>query len=105
MQDSIPDRYEHNPMLVLVENFVLDAIGKLDADKTARLDAIICRTFGGNNWRKTLQAQLDLPADTPATIAQLWKQRQEEAETKQENIAPEDFAREMADQLFADMGQ
>ncbi len=104
MQDSIPDRYEQNPMLVLVENFVLDAIGKLDAEKTARLDEIICRTFGGKEWRKTLQAQLDLPPDTPATIAQLWKQRQAEADVKQEDLTAEDFAREMADQLFSDMG-
>jgi len=104
MQDSIPDRYEQNPMLVLVENYVLDAIGKLEQEKVQKLSEIVTRTFGGKDWRKALESQLDLPADTSATVREMWKQRQGEAEVKQEDLTAEDFAREMADQLFADMG-
>jgi hypothetical protein len=91
-------------MLVLVENFILDAIGKLEPEKAARLSEIVCRTFGGNDWRKALMQQLDLPPSTPADLAIAWKQRQAEADLKQEDLAPEDFARAAADQIFADMG-
>ncbi|HVT81676.1 MAG TPA: hypothetical protein VHM90_13605 [Phycisphaerae bacterium] len=104
MESSIPDRYEKNPMLVLVENYVLDAMGKLEAEKVAKLSEIVTRTFGGKDWRKALQSQLDLPADTPETVRQMWVQRQGEAEAKQEDLTAEDFAREMADQWFSDMG-
>lgn len=104
MQDSIPDRYEQNPMLVLVENFILDAIGTIEPDKVAKLSEIVCRTFGGSDWRKALMQQLDLPATTPADLLQAWKQRQAEADLKQEDLAPEDFAREAADQIFSAMG-
>jgi len=103
--DSIPDRYEHNPMLVLVENFVLDAIGRLEPEKESRLSEIVNRTFGGTDWRATLRHQLTLPADTEDTLKTLWQRRQQEAELKQEDLAVEDFAREMADGLFREMGQ
>lgn len=105
MEDSIPDRYEKNPMLVLVENFILDALGLLAPEKEARLSEIVNRTFGGNDWRATLRAHFALPADTQATLQQLWKTRQAEAELKQEDLAAEDFAREQADGLFQEMGQ
>jgi len=103
--DLIPDRYEHNPLLVLVENFVLDAIGRLEPEKEARLNEIVNRTFGGTDWRATLRGQLGLPADTEGTLKTLWQRRQEEAELKQEDLAVEDFAREMADGVFREMGQ
>jgi hypothetical protein len=102
--EHIPDRYEHNPMLVLVENFVLDAIGRLEAEKVQRLEEIVNRTFGGTDWRATLHAQFELPADTNESLRMLWKQRQGEADLKQEDFTVEDFAREMADQFFSDLG-
>jgi hypothetical protein len=104
MQDSIPDRYGHNPMLVLVENYILDAIGLLETKKADTLNVIVCRTFGGTDWRKTLASQLQLPADTPASLKKLWKQRQEEAAAKQEDLTPELFAQQIADELLADLG-
>ena len=104
MQDSIPERYEHNPMLALVENYILDAISLLPAEQAAKLNDIVCRTFGGTDWRKTLRDQLQLPADTSASLKKLWKQRQEEAHAKQEDLTPELFAQQAADELFAGLG-
>jgi hypothetical protein len=103
-EEHIPDRYEQNPMLVLVENYVLFAIGRLEAEKAARLEEIVNRTFGGTDWRATIRGQFELPANTDEMIRVMWVRRQGEAELKQEDLAVEDFAREMADQLFADMG-
>jgi hypothetical protein len=108
--DIIPDRYEHNPMLVLVENYILDAIGVLEPEKAARLGQIVPRILpaAGKNpptdWRVILERHLDLPADTSTTLKTLWTQRQAEADLKQEDLTAEDFARQQADQLFAELG-
>ena len=104
MQDSISDRYEHNPMLVLLENYILDAMGLLEPEKSSKLNEIVCRTFGGNDWRNTIREQFQLPRDTSAALKVLWKQRQEEANAKQEETSPEMFAQQVADEFVADMG-
>lgn len=104
MQDSIPDRYEHNPALALVENYILDTIGMLEPGQVARLSAIVCRTFGDTDWRKALRDQFQLPAETDIALKKLWKQRQEESNAKQVDLTPEAFARDLADALFADLG-
>jgi hypothetical protein len=104
MQDSIPDRYEKNPMLVLVENYILDTLGKLEAPKVAKLNEIVCRTFGGKDWRAAIRHQFHLPPEADENLLALWKQRQEEADATQQELFPEDFAREQADQIFRDLG-
>ncbi|HEY4329321.1 MAG TPA: hypothetical protein VGN88_06270 [Phycisphaerae bacterium] len=104
MEDSIPDRYERNPMLVLAENYVLDAIGVLEAEKVKKLEEIVCRTFGGEDWREVLRGHFGLPGDSQAGLTALWKQRQAEAEMKQEDFTAEDFAREVADGMMEGMG-
>jgi hypothetical protein len=104
MEDTIPDRYEKNPMLVLVENYILDTLGKLDAGKVAKLNEIVCRTFGGKDWRQVIRQQFHLPPDADEMLKAVWKQRMEEAETTQQELAVEDFAREQADQIFRDLG-
>jgi len=104
MQDSIPDRYEKNPMLVLVENYILDTLGTLEPAKVAKLNEIVCRTFGGKDWRSAIRHQFHLPPDADDSLKALWKQRQEEADTTQQDFTPEDFARDHADQIFRDLG-
>jgi hypothetical protein len=104
MEPTIPDRYSQNPMLVLVENYILDTLGKLEPEKAAKLGALVCRTFGGKQWRQTLREQFQLPGDTDETLRALWKQRQEEAEANQTDLDAEDFAREQADALFDGIG-
>ena len=104
LEDSIPDRYESNPMLVVVENYVLDAIGALEPEKAVLLNEMICRTFGGKDWKAVVRQQFDLPAETDDNLRVMWSQRQEEAEAQQRDVAPEDFAREAADEMFRDMG-
>jgi hypothetical protein len=105
LDDSIPDRYEKNPMLVVVENYVLDAIGELDPDKAKLLNEMICKTFGGTDWKAVIRQQFDLPKETDDNLRALWKQRREEAEQTQADLIPaEDFAREVVDEMFRDLG-
>ena len=76
MDEAIPDRYENNPMLAVLENYVLEAIGKLDPDKSKLLNEMICRTFGGTEWRRVIREQFDLPKETDDNLRHLWKRRQ-----------------------------
>jgi hypothetical protein len=104
VENSIPERYEKNPMLAVVENFVLAAIGKLEEGKEELLNGMICRTFGGTDWKAVVRGQFDLPAETEENLRVLWKRRQGEAEAKQEDLTAEDFAREVVDEMFAGRG-
>jgi hypothetical protein len=104
LDSSIPDRYEQNPMFVILENYVLDSIGKLEPDKYARLNEVISRNLGGTDWKKTIREQYDLPPDTDANLKQLWQEAIAEADAKQESLTPEDFARDVVDEMFADLG-
>ena len=104
MDDAVPERYEKNPMFVILENYVLDAIGQLEPEKAARLNDVVCRNFGGTDWRETLRDQYDLPKDTYENLRLLWKQRQAAADEMQESVTPEDFAREVVDEMFSDIG-
>jgi len=105
LDDAIPDRYEHNPMLIVVENFILDAIGQLAPEKEKQLSEILTRTFGGTDWRATVRNQMDLPPETAEQLQAEWQRYLAEADAKQEDaILPEDFARAIADELFEGRG-
>ena len=92
-------------MLVVLENYVLDALGLLEPDKAAKLNDMICRTFGGKDWKATVREQFALPTDADQSLKNLWKQKQEEADAQQvDPPLPEDFARNIADDLIADLG-
>ncbi|MCL2641156.1 MAG: hypothetical protein FWD53_09955 [Phycisphaerales bacterium] len=105
MLEQIPDRYEDNPMLIIVENFILDAIGELDAEKEKRLSEMLCRTFGGMDWRAVVRGQMDLPVEIGEQLRVEWKRCLVESDVKQEDaIFPEDFARAIADELFEGRG-
>ena len=101
MDDSIPERYEVNPLLVYVENYVLDAIGELGEEKVKLLGESVAAVFGGTalEWKKTLRKTFDLPGTTDQDLVKLWKQRREEADAMQETVTAEDFAREVADEM------
>jgi hypothetical protein len=104
LDDALPERYEKNPMFVLLENYVLDAIGHLEPEKAERLNEVLTRNFGGDDWRKTLRQQFDLPQETDENLTLMWRQRQDEADAKGEGVSPEQFAREVVDEMFSDLG-
>ena len=105
LDDAIPERYEKNPMLIVVENFILDAIGKLAPDKEQRLSEMLNRTFGGTDWRATVRNQMDLPSEIAEQLQAEWQRCLAESDAKQEDaISPEDFARAVADELFEGRG-
>ena len=50
------DRYEDRPLLLVLENYILDAIGSLEVEKNAGITTLIRKIFGGDgDWRKTVR--------------------------------------------------
>jgi len=105
MQSEIPERYQNNPLLVILENYVLSAIGQFPPEKAAAMEEVILKTFGGTDWKATLRREFDLPDITDDVLEKMWKQRREEADETQTEITPELFAQEAVDELFADLGE
>jgi hypothetical protein len=46
-----PERYKGRPLLIILENYVLDCIGELPPDKQALARSTVQRVFGGgDDW-------------------------------------------------------
>jgi hypothetical protein len=95
-------RYKGRPLLILLENYVLDCIGVLDADAQSRLAGLVQHTFGGDeDWQRTLRATLKWEDTIDDGIRKLWVQNQEIARKGGVTLTPEEFARMIVDANFA----
>jgi len=99
---DVPDRYKDRPILVLLENYVLDAIGALPREKSALMAEVIAKNWGveggsAADWRATMRANLELPDDLDASLRDLWE--------RNKAAIPDtfDFARMAVDKLFKDI--
>lgn len=99
------DRYDGKPFLILIDAWVLDAIGHLDADWQATVAAMepqLQQTFGGTGtWQDIVAEQMKFPADLGGQIERIWldgKARFEEA--RGEAPDPVAFARMFVDKNF-----
>ncbi len=96
------DRYSGRPLLILLENYVLSAIGSLAPDKEQLAVSVTQRVFGGDgNWRSTLRSTLHLGDTLEESLRQMWAANQQRARQAGVTLAPEEFARMIADQNFA----
>ncbi|HEX2080795.1 MAG TPA: hypothetical protein VHG08_24025 [Longimicrobium sp.] len=97
-----PDRYDGRPLLILLESYVLAAIGELPAEKAAGAGAIVRRMWGGDeDWMRTLRRQLHLNDSVDDTLRRLWTRNQEIARENGVTLSPEQFSRMVCDQNFA----
>jgi len=98
----MPDRYAGKPLLILLENYVLDCIGALSADKQTSIRQIVERTYGaGPDWKHTLRTTLHLGDTLDDHLREMWTRNQEIAKNAAHSLSPEDFARMVVDQNFA----
>jgi hypothetical protein len=95
-------RYKGRPVLILLENYVLDCIGALPPDKEASIRQIVKGVYGGDdNWQQTLQTVFGLEDGIDDGIRQLWAKNQDIATQGGTVLTPEEFARMIADANFA----
>lgn len=70
-------RYDGKPFLRLLDSYVLDAIGHLDAANRQWLkdsEPHLRATYGGEgSWQDVVAAQMQFPAGLPDAIRELWE--------------------------------
>jgi hypothetical protein len=93
-------RYRGKPMLILLENYALDVIGKLPPDKHNGLAAITMKVWGGgHDWRATIRAQMEWDGRMDAEILENWRDFQVAAAKQGQPVNELVFAQAFADEI------
>jgi len=59
--DALRSRYEGRPLLLILDNYIVDCLGMLAPDKRDGMGAMVQKTFGGGeDWRKTIRERLKI---------------------------------------------
>ncbi len=101
-------RYKDKPVLLLFEIFILDAIGRLPAEKRKGIQELnIKKIFNtmAEHWKPALREVLQLSNTIEVAIQNSWISRLSENGDSDENVDADLFAREFADQYFAQDSQ
>ena len=97
-----PERYKGRPLLIILENYVLDCIGELPPEKQALARTTVQRVFGGGeDWRATMREQLQLAPTMDDALRGMWTRNQELARQHHQELHPIQFAKMVADENFA----
>jgi hypothetical protein len=95
------DRYKGRPLLILIENYVLHAIGCLPPEKIERMAAAVQRQWGGGpDWCATVREVLDIKDTLDDNLRAMWERNQVTARESGETLTPDTFARMIADVNF-----
>lgn len=94
---ALRSRYAGKPLLIVLDNYILECLGKLPADKRAGIAAIVRKTFGGGeDWQKTVRNKLKLDDSLDQTIRQAWAKFQ----VDYPGVDPVSFAFAFSDRYF-----
>ena len=100
--DAEPERYKGRPLLIILENYILDCIGALEPEGQQRIRAVVQRAFGGDmDWKHTVRGALDLEESFDGQLQQMWQQNQKIASANKTKLHPVQFAKMVADQNFS----
>jgi hypothetical protein len=100
--EAEPERYAGRPLLIVLENYVLDCIGELPPDKQALARSVVQRVWaGGEDWKATVRAQLHLAPALDESLRGMWSRNQEVAKQDTQQLHPIQFAKMVVDQNFA----
>lgn len=74
IHEAEPPRYAGRPLLIILENYVLDCIGELQPDKQALTLSLVQAAFGGNtDWKLTVRRLLNFETKTEDAFRSLWE--------------------------------
>jgi hypothetical protein len=100
--DAEPERYQGRPLLLVLENYVLDCIGELALEDQGRIAEVVRTTFGGTlDWKRTIRQQLRIPDSLDDSLRRMWARNQEIARDNAYDLHPVQFAKMVVDQNFA----
>lgn len=99
------DRYAGKPFLRLLECYVLNAIGQLDAQQAEslrRMEPKLANLYGTQgSWVEIVSSQMDFPATLPAQINAIWEKGLLQARQQGMAIDPNEFAMAFVDENFS----
>jgi hypothetical protein len=102
--EAEPDRYQGKPLLIILENYILDCIGALEPDRQELVRGVVQRSFGGgDDWKQTIRSMLQIDGNLDEQLRLMWEQNQEAAQVSGIELHPVQFAKMVADQNFADL--
>ena len=102
--EAEPERYRDKPLLIILENYILDCIGALEPERQQTVRAVVQRTFGGgDDWKKTIREMVQMDESLDEQLRQMWQHNQETARANGVELLPIQFAKMVADQNFADL--
>ena len=98
------DRYNGKPLLILLENYVLDCIGCLSKENVKTITGTVQRVYGGgDDWKATLRSMLKLDENLDDNLRKIWSRNQDIAVQNKQCLSPEEFARTIVDQNFSSL--
>jgi len=104
MTDS--SRYDGQPLLRLLELYVLWAIGELPQAEQDRLNTMAPKLQsiygGGGEWHDAIAAAMHMPPEMPEAIRDMWVRNLEIARTNGITLPPQQFAEMFVDENLAD---
>ncbi|HEX7856555.1 MAG TPA: hypothetical protein VF503_23000 [Sphingobium sp.] len=99
------DRYDGKPFLRLLDSYILDAIGHLDAESERILSGMepeFRETVGtAGDWRTIVAEQMQFPVGMQGAVREVWdKGRVKFVEAQAREPDPAEFARIFVDSNF-----
>jgi hypothetical protein len=96
-----PERYQGRPLLVVLENYVLDCIGKLSPESSQKLAGLMQEALGGGpDWKQTLREMLQLDPSMDEELRKLWTTNEALARQQGIELHPVQFAKMVVDENF-----
>jgi hypothetical protein len=96
-----PERYKGRPLLLILDNYILDCIGELPPDKQKGVGSLVQQVWGGDaDWKKTVRAILNLTKAMDENVRELWKTNQQIAKENNATLHPVQFAKMLVDENF-----
>lgn len=100
--DAEPDRYKGRPLVLVLENYVLDCLGALSPESQEKVADVVQKGFGGDrDWKRTIRHQLGIPDTLDQSLRQMWAQNQQIARENDFDLHPVQFAKMVVDKNFA----
>jgi hypothetical protein len=102
--EAEPARYQGKPLLIILENYILDCIGALEPERQELVRGVVQRSLGGgDDWKQTIRTMLQIDGSLDEQLRLMWEQNQEAAQVSGVELHPIQFAKMVADQNFADL--
>ena len=92
------------PIVILLENYVLDRIGLLTQADELTTRVIMEKAFGERgDWRARLRTELGIGEELDAQLRAMWKQAHGVATQKGSSLSAREFAEMVVEQNFQDV--